>query len=156
MSKFKKGGGKKEAPAVTTASLPDIVFMLLCFFIVITKMRETDLKVMAKPPKITELAKIENKALNSSIFIGPPSPKYQGTLGKAPRLQLNDAFAEPNDIMQWAANRRAEINPGLHPKMTVSMKVDNEVKMGIVNETKTELRKANLRQLYYLANKKSK
>ena len=61
MSKFKGKKKSKEAPAITTASLPDIVFMLLCFFMVVTKMRETDIKVRTKVPQISELRKIENK-----------------------------------------------------------------------------------------------
>ena len=42
MAKFKKGG-KRETPAISTASLPDIVFMLLFFFMVSTTMREVSL-----------------------------------------------------------------------------------------------------------------
>ncbi len=156
MSKFKKNKGKKEAPGITTASLPDIVFMLLCFFMVVTKMRETDVKVITKPPQITELQKIENKGLNSNIFIGPPAKQYQDKYGKAPRLQLDDAFARPADIMVWASGRRAKIpSEKDRQRMTVSLKVDNEVKMGVVTETKNELRRANLRQIYYLANKQN-
>lgn len=42
MAKFKKDG-KRETPAISTASLPDIVFMLLFFFMVSTTMREVSL-----------------------------------------------------------------------------------------------------------------
>ena len=44
MSKFRKGG-KKSMAAISTASLPDIVFMLLFFFMVTTVMREVELRV---------------------------------------------------------------------------------------------------------------
>ena len=44
MAKFKKDG-KKETPAISTASLPDIVFMLLFFFMVSTTMREVTLMI---------------------------------------------------------------------------------------------------------------
>ena len=57
MSKFKKGGGK-GMPAISTASLPDIVFMLLFFFMVTTVMRETTLKVTVTPPEATEVKKM--------------------------------------------------------------------------------------------------
>lgn len=155
MSKFKKGKKSKELPPISTASLPDIVFMLLCFFMVVTKMRESDIKVRTKVPQITELRKIENKSLNSFIFIGPPSNQYQAQLGSAPRVQLNDAFAKPSDIMAFATQRRTDVPPGQHNEMTVSMKVDGEVKMGLVTDVKTELRKANMRRVFYLGNKRS-
>ncbi len=155
MSKFKKGKKGKELPPISTASLPDIVFMLLCFFMVVTKMRETDIKVRTKLPQITELRKIENKSLNSFIFMGPPANQYAQQLGTAPRIQLNDAFAKPTDIMTFANQRRNDVPPAKHNEMTVSMKVDGEVKMGLVSEVKTELRKANMRRVFYLANKRS-
>jgi biopolymer transport protein ExbD len=155
MSKFKGKKKSKEAPAITTASLPDIVFMLLCFFMVVTKMRETDIKVRTKVPQISELRKIENKSLNSFIFIGPPANQYQELLGSAPRIQLNDAFAKPTDVMQFANARRNEIPQAQHSEMTVSLKVDGEVKMGLVTEVKTELRKANMRRVFYMANRRS-
>jgi biopolymer transport protein ExbD len=155
MSKFKKGKKTKGMPAINTASLPDIVFMLLCFFMVVTKMRETDIKVRTKIPQITELRKIENKSLNSFVFIGPPANQYKDLLGTAPRIQLNDAFAKPTEIMAFATQRKGEVPPAQHNQMTVSMKVDGEVKMGLVTEVKTELRKANMRRVFYIANRKS-
>jgi biopolymer transport protein ExbD len=155
MSKFKKGKKGKELPPISTASLPDIVFMLLCFFMVVTKMRETDIKVRTKVPQISELRKVENKSLNSFIFIGPPANQYQELLGSAPRIQLNDAFAKPSDIMQFANARRNEIPQPQQSEMTVSLKVDGEVKMGLVTEVKTELRKANMRRVFYMANRRS-
>ena len=60
MSKFKKGEGK-GMPAISTASLPDIVFMLLFFFMVTTVMREETLKVKNHLPEATEVKKMEKK-----------------------------------------------------------------------------------------------
>ena len=92
MSKFKKGG-KKGVQAFNTASLPDIIFMLLFFFMVTTVMRENELLVQVSAPKADQVKKLENKALVSYIFVGrPQQSKVFGTL---PRIQLNDAFAEP-------------------------------------------------------------
>ena len=70
MSKFKKK--KKGMPGISTASLPDIVFMLLFFFMVTTVMRETELKIK-KPtlPKATEIKKLERKSLVSYIYYSP-------------------------------------------------------------------------------------
>ncbi|WCL82309.1 biopolymer transporter ExbD [Saprospira sp. CCB-QB6] len=154
MSKFKKNK-KKDAPGITTASLPDIVFMLLCFFMVVTKMRDADVKVRVRIPQATELEKLEKKSMVSHIFIGPPSPIYQAQFGSAPKIQLNDAFATPDDIMQFVNVERSAINPERHNEMTCAMKIDGEVKMGLITDVKTELRRANFRRVSYLANKRS-
>ncbi len=151
MSKFNKKG-KKEAPGITTASLPDIVFMLLCFFMVVTKMRDSELLVKVTVPNATQLQKLEKKTLVSHIFIGPPTKKYQATMGTAPRIQLNDQFATVEKIPEFIANEKFKVkNQKKHSQMTAAMRIDKDVKMGIVTDVKTELRKVNFRKVSYLA-----
>lgn len=91
MAKFSRKG-KGGMPALSTASLPDIVFMLLFFFMVSTTMREQELKVKVKLPAATEVAKLEKKSLTSFIFIGQPTREYQALFGTDARIQLNDSF----------------------------------------------------------------
>ena len=98
MSKFKKKSDS-GTPAISTAALPDIVFMLLFFFMVTTVMRETTLFVDVTIPKATEIKKMEKKSLVSYIYIGPPVKRMQTTYGSKPRIQLNDAFAEVEQIV---------------------------------------------------------
>jgi biopolymer transport protein ExbD len=142
MSKFKKksDGGQ---PAISTASLPDIVFMLLFFFMVTTVMREVTLKVKVVTPKATEVNKLERKSLVSYIYIGEPIKGLQDQFGTAPRIQLNDAFATKNDIIQFVEAEREQTNPAEVPLMTFSKKVDKQAEMGIVTDVKQELRQAN-------------
>ena len=71
MAKFRKDG-KKEVPAISTASLPDIVFMLLFFFMVSTTMREVTLMINNGMPEAKEVTKLEKKSLVSNIYIGKP------------------------------------------------------------------------------------
>ena len=89
MSKFKKGKGK-GTPAVSTASLPDIVFMLLFFFMVTTVMREVDLQLKMEQPEATEIDKLENKSLVDYIYIG--EPMNTALFGTVPKIQLDDDF----------------------------------------------------------------
>ena len=155
MSKFKK---KKDGgqPAISTASLPDIVFMLLFFFMVTTVMREVTLKVKVVTPKATEVNKLERKSLVSYIYIGEPVDRLQGQFGTAPRIQLNDAFATKNDIFQFVEAEREERNPVEVPLMTFSLKVDKDAEMGIVTDVKQELRKANALKINYSTGKTDK
>ena len=94
MSRFKDKSGK-GTPPISTASLPDIIFMLLFFFMVTTVMRETDLLVKITLPEATQVTKLEDKALVDYIYIGPPSDK---ALGTEPLMQLNDQFAKLAEI----------------------------------------------------------
>ena len=78
MSKFGKKK-KKGAPAMSTASLPDIVFMILFFFMVTTVMREVELKVEltnSDLPQATEIKKLEKKSLVSYIYVGKPKDNF--------------------------------------------------------------------------------
>jgi biopolymer transport protein ExbD len=153
MSKFRKDEGK-ELPPISTASLPDIVFMLLFFFMVTTTMREVSLKVHITLPQATELSKLERKSLVSYIYIGEPVPQYQKTFGKASRIQLNDQFANVEDIQEYAIAEREARAEEERPFMVTSLKVDENTKMGIVNDVKQELRKAAALHINYSSRKK--
>ncbi|MPQ48690.1 biopolymer transporter ExbD [Marinifilum sp. N1E240] len=150
MSKFRKDGGK-ELPAISTASLPDIVFMLLFFFMVSTTMRDTELSVTYIQPTATEIVKLEKKDLVSNIHVGVPLRKFQKTFGTEPRIQLNDQFATVDDIQQFIASEREARREELRNKLTTNLKVDRYTKMGIIVDIKQELRKASSLKLNYSA-----
>lgn len=152
MSKFRKKKGN-QMQEISTASLPDIVFMLLFFFMVTTVMRETTLQVMVSPPEATEVKKLQPKNLVSYLYIGKPQTRLQAQMGTEPRLQLNDAFANVDDIIGFIETERLKRNEAERPKMTFSLKVDRETKMGIVTDVKQELRKANALKINYSTRK---
>ncbi len=154
MSKFRKNDGK-ELPPISTASLPDIVFMLLFFFMVSTTMREVTYKVRMHLPAATELDKLEKKSLVSYIYIGEPLPMYQKTFGKAPRIQLDDVFADVGDVQDFIIAERNARDENEQPMMITSLKIDENTKMGIVNDVKQELRKSAALNINYSARKKA-
>ncbi len=146
MSKFSKGK-EKTVTAISTASLPDVIFMLLFFFMVTTVMREVDLRVQLAPPTADQVKKLEEKSLVSYIYIGKPlNTKVFGTV---PRIQLNDAFAEPEEIRDFIASKREQIDEVDRNKMTVSLKIDRKTEMGVVTDVKQELRKASALKINY-------
>ena len=150
MSKFKKGG-KKEMPAITSSSLSDIVFMLLCFFMVTTQMRETENKVSVKVPEASEVVKLERKDLNSYINIGTPIRALQAQFGTEPRIQLNDSFKTTTDIRDFIAAERESKSEQDRQFMTVSIRADQDVRMGIVSDVKQELRRCSALKIMYSA-----
>jgi len=153
MSKFRKSSGK-ELPPISTASLPDIVFMLLFFFMVSTTMREVTLKVRLSLPQATELSKLEKKSLVSYIYVGTPHQQYQKVFGSEPRIQLNDEFANVSDIPDYITAEREAREEAERPLMITSLKVDEYTKMGIVTDIKQELRRMAALHINYSSRKR--
>ena len=152
MSKFKKNK-KRESGAILTASLPDIVFMLLFFFMVATVLRTEEEMVRVIRPEASEIYKIEKKHLIRYVNIGPPQDKRYGT---EPVIQLNDQFADVIQIREWVENERLTLAEAEQTKMWVSMKVDQDTKMGVVTDVKQELRKASALKVLYSANSRER
>ncbi len=153
MSKFRKKGGK-ELPPISTASLPDIVFMLLFFFMVSTTMREVTLLVNIKLPSATELSKLEKKSLVSYIYVGEPKKEFQKVFGIAPRIQLNDQWANVGDIQNYIIAEREARDEADQKFMITSLKIDENTKMGIVTDIKQELRKSAALHINYSSRRK--
>jgi biopolymer transport protein ExbD len=154
MHKFGKKG-KRETPPISTASLPDIVFMLLFFFMVSTSMREVTLKVRQVLPHATELTKLEKKSLVSYVYVGVPHAQYQRVYGNEPRIQLNDQFAEVSDIVDYIVVERQARDEAEVPLMVTSLKIDEFTKMKIVQDIKQELRRASALHINYSARKRT-
>ena len=148
MAKFTKKKSS-ELPAVNTASLPDIVFMLLFFFMVATTMRETTLKVQNTLPYADQVEKLDKKDLVMYIYAGKPSSRYQQSFGTEARIQLNDNFADVSEIQQFIYSERETKREELVPFLTTSLKVDEETNMGLVSDIKLELRKADALKINY-------
>lgn len=145
MSKFKKSSNTQQE--IPTAALPDIIFMLLFFFMVTTVMRETDIMVKQQLPRATQLTKIERKSLVSYIYIG--EPKNTAQYGNEPKIQTNDVFVDTKEIVQFISQEKDKLSEVERDQITMSMKVDVEVKMGIVSDVQQELREANARKVLY-------
>ncbi len=152
MAKFRKRRASASAN-ISTASLPDIVFMLLFFFMVATTMREVTLKVKNNTPAASQAEKLEDKRLVNYIYIGSPIVSLEAEFGTTPRIQLNDAFKTKDDIRVWVETVKEEMSEMDKGKMIVSIKADREVKMGLVTDVKQELRKANALKLTYSTKK---
>jgi biopolymer transport protein ExbD len=149
MSKFKKKTSTTQE--IPLAALPDIIFMLLFFFMVTTVLRESDILVEQKIPQAKELNKLERKSLVSYIYIGKPK---KADLGTEPRIQLNDALAQPEDIQLFVNREKDKLSEVERDQITMAMKVDRDVKMGIVVDVQQQLKEVNARKILYSATKK--
>jgi biopolymer transport protein ExbD len=124
---------KQEIP---TASMPDIVFMLLLFFMVTTTLREVEVLVDYKLPEAEAIEKIENKRLISYIWVG-----------RSDRIQINDSIVSLDEVQPIMYSKRQEL-----PNVIVSMRIDRNTNMGLVTDIQQELRKAYCLRINYSTN----
>ncbi len=153
MSRFKKKGST-GTPEMSTASLPDIVFMLLFFFMVSTVMRDSSMKVKNSLPGALQTKKIKHKSRVNYIFVGEPLDK--ATYGNQPRIQLNDALADISDIQSWVIGFRDAADEKEVKLLIASIKADKNVNMGIITDIKEELREVQQYKINYSANQLNK
>ena len=153
MGKFDKNGSK-EVPELNTSSLPDLIFSILFFFMMVTSMREVTLKVEFNTPKGTEIEKLEKKSLVSYVYIGKPTKEFRSKMGTGTRIQLNDDFAEVDAIGEYVEQERNSMAERDKPFMRVSMKVDEDTQMGLVTDVKLALREAWALNIVYSGGKR--
>ena len=148
-----KKKGDREVPAMSTTSLPDVVYIILFFFMLSTSMRDQELLVHYKVPEATEVQKLEKKSLVSYIHIGQPTLAMQEKFGTAPRIQLNDSYKTTKDILDFVAGERDQLSEVDRALMTICLKADGKTKMGIITDVKQELRRANALKISYASSK---
>lgn len=153
MARFKKKKGT-GAQKINTSALPDIIFMLLFFFMVTTVMREVTLIVKVRPPDAIAVQKLEKKSLVSYIYVG--SPTRPAMFGTESRIQLNDSFAKIDDIQDFIVSEREARDEADRKFLTTSIKADQDTRMGVVTDIKQELRKIGAFKINYSASKVSK
>lgn len=148
MAKFNK---KKDGdiPAVSTASLPDIVFMLLFFFMTVTVMKDSSLMVDNVLPNASEIKKLEKKDRVIYIYVGKPTSQYQKVFGTEPKIQLNDKFANVSEVGDYILQERAKKPQELQNVLTTALKVDKNANMGLISDIKQQLREVNALKINY-------
>lgn len=148
MAKFtKKQSG--ALPAISTASLPDIVFMLLFFFMVVTVLRDSSLLVENTLPKADQVEKLM-KDRSVFIYAGKPSERYVESFGTSPKIQIGDKYTEVNNLQFALTEMRQKLRPELQDQVVVALKVDEDTRVGLVGDIKQELRELNMLKIIYI------
>ena len=148
MKVFKTKHSNREA-TITTAALPDIIFMLLFFFMVTTVLRKSDDNLKYKIPTAEQLKQIEQKSLITQISIG--IPKDVEKFGTKPRIEAEGNMIAVDDIVSFIMKEKDELPPYSRDQIIVLLKADEDVPMGIVSDVKQELKKANARRIVFAA-----
>ena len=155
MSRFKRQR-ERRVPGLNLASMPDLIFTVLFFFMIVTHMRDVDPKVTYQVPQGTELEKEVNKAGLIYIFIGKPVDAQGHLLSDETRIQMGDRYVTVAEIGDEIAKERNRLSEDDRQRLTVTIRADRDTEMGIINDVKQELRKAGALNINYSAEKKVK
>lgn len=149
MGKFNKGK-TRGLPALSTASLPDIIFMLLFFFMVATTMKEVDMQVDVKKPGASQAEELEEKDNVDFIYVGFPIDAAEGT---EPRIQLDDQLAlDYSQVKPWKLSKAREGKTVFD--IVTSLKVHEDVGMRVISNIKESLREIDAVKINYSADKR--
>ena len=139
-----------EIPGLNMSSMPDLIFTVLFFFMIVTHMRSTPVKVQYQMPQGTELTRLIKKSAVTYLYIGKPV----GTNDSVVRIQLNDKFADAGSIPAYIVKERGRMSAEDAQAMTVSLKADRNTDMGTITDVKQALRQAKAYRINYSAEKR--
>lgn len=149
MIRFRKKS--HDVPELNTSSLPDLIFSVLFFFMIVTHMRQVTLKVECRVPQGKNLTRLTKKSAVSHIYIGKPTKDLQDKYGKETQIQLNDKLATAPEVMDYMAAEKKRMSAEDQRLMTVSIKADKDTKMGVITDVKQALRQAKAIKISYSA-----
>ena len=168
----------REVPMLNTASLPDLIFTVLFFFMIVTHMRTTTSKVQYALPQGTELKRLVKKSAVTYIYIGRDMPKTTRETStvvspntssavspntssassmdvSAYKVQLNNRVGTIGEVASFVANEKKRMNPDDQVKMTVSIKADRSTPMYVINAVKRAVRAGGATRINYSAERES-
>ena len=134
---------RHNVPSLNMASMPDLIFTVLFFFMIVTHMRSDEVKVRYEVPKGIEMRKLTNKSSVVNIYIG--------RIGDDWRVQLNGDLVTVKDIPTRIENLRAAMSPENAEHLTVSLRADRHTPMGIISDVKQALQKSYALRINYSA-----
>ena len=153
MSRFRQQQ-RRDVPGLNLASLPDLIFTVLFFFMLVTHMREVHPQVRYEVPQGTELQKDGRKAGLVYILIGKPVDGQGRVLSDETRIQLNDHYVSVGEIEQEIARERSLLPVEERQQLVVSIRADRDTEMGIISDVKQALRRAGALNINYAAMEK--
>ncbi len=137
-------------PQIPTTALPDIIFILLFFFMATTVPNKTYVRIVQTLPQATQLRKLAQRSLIKTIYIGQPQQ------GKSPVIQCNDALITINQVSECIQQAQAQLSNLDREQLVIALKVDEAAPMGLVADVQQQLRKVGARRIVYTTIKKSK
>ncbi len=149
MSRFRRQ--QHQVPGLNLAAMPDLIFTVLFFFMIVTHMRDVTPQVHYEVPQGKQVEKAPRKAGVIYIFIGQPVDERGQQVSEASCIQLNDRIVTIAQIEEEIAREKAKMSETDRQQLTVSLRADRDTPMGVVNEVKQALRRAGALHVNYSA-----
>ena len=153
MGRFRRQGEHK-VPGLNVAALPDLIFTVLFFFMIVTHMRQVEPKVRYQVPQGSEVVKDVRKAGLVYILIGKPVDAQGRVTSDETRIQVNDAYVTADEIPAIINKERERMTDDERQHLTVSIRADRDTRMGVINDVKQALRRAGALNINYSASKR--
>ena len=138
----------RSVPGLNMASMPDLIFTVLFFFMIVTHMRNETVKVKLQVPQGTEVTKSSNKFSTINIYIGRNN--YGDT-----QIQVNDRMCSLGQVGALVQNYKANLSEESQDNLIINLRADRNTDMGIVNDLKKELRNVGALTIRYSATEKA-
>lgn len=138
----------RSVPGLNMASMPDLIFTVLFFFMIVTHMRNETVKVKLQVPQGTEVTKSSNKFSTINIYIGRNN--YGDT-----QIQVNDRMCSLEQVGALVQNFKANLSEESQENLIINLRADRNTDMGIVNDLKRELRNVGALTIRYSATEKT-
>jgi biopolymer transport protein ExbD len=142
---------RHNVPSLNVASMPDLIFTVLFFFMIVTHMRNDEVQVRLQVPEGNEVRKLANKSSVVNIYIGRQVNEETGSQGEDWLVQLNGDLVKPEELPSRIEQIRATMSPELAEHLTVSLRADRHTPMGIIQDVKQALQQSYALRINYSA-----
>ena len=134
-----------SVPELQMAAMPDLIFTILFFFMIVTHMRENTIHVQYQQPEGSGLVKVTNKAAVINVYVG------QNVDGSGYSVQVGNEVVPLDKLTQQLSKARESVPSDQYEYMTASLQADRKVPMYIINKVKMALRNSHILKINYSA-----
>ena len=142
---------RQGVPTLNVASMPDLIFTVLFFFMIVTHMRSDEVKVRLEVPSGSEVKKLTGHPAIINIYIGRQGDRETRSLDNTWLVQLNGDLVSPSEIPARINAIRSKLSPENAERLTVSFRADRHAPMGLVSDVKQALQQAYALKINYSA-----
>jgi biopolymer transport protein ExbD len=126
-----------KIPGLNLASMPDLIFTVLFFFMLVTHMRDDDVKVRYEVPAGTEVQKLQQKSAVINVYVS------------ASQIQVNSQVTDIDHLAGLIEAERKKLSGENAERLTVSLKADRHTPMGVIADVKEALQRSFALRINY-------
>ena len=137
MQSIFRHSASRKMPGLNLASMPDLIFTVLFFFMIVTHMRHDDVRVRYQVPAGTEVQKLQQRTAVINVYVS------------ASQIQVNSQPTDINHLASLIEAERKKLSEENAERLTVSLKADRHTPMGVIADVKESLQKSFALRINY-------